>query len=894
MKHFFWILFVSLFTYPVDAAVWYVNINAGGAGDGSSWTNAYTDLQSAFSSATSGDSIWVAKGTYRPTTGTDRSVYFRLKNGVSLFGGFSGNETSVNARNISSNLTVLSGDIGNPGNASDNTYHVVYGSNLSSTVVVDGFRVTGGQIGSGAEGAGFYLDNCKVIIRNCHITDNSGGLGGGIYQYNGNLQITDCRINDNYATSHTGAAIYCKGTGGSTSVYNTQFRNNVVDPSAAAGILFVSGDLDLLVDRCEFSGNNAKSWGIISTNSRKTCKIINTSIIGNYCREAKYISNSGSSGSDFSVINCTIADNLADSTQINQGNYPVIYVPNTLRTREILNCIVYGNTGSVDFSNGLSVKNCVLGRTYSNAVNSMIVHPAFIKQGDRFNAPFVLTGLDYGLHITSPAIDAGDSSFLSTGDKLDLPGNKRILGYNADIGALERQYCKLTVSVLASGPKAFCKGDSVMLYADSGNSRKWNNGMTTPGIQVKTAGHYTVVAADTLRGCRGVASDSVITYESSVTVSGKMRFCRGDSGMLYASGNGVKYLWSTLDTAASIVVTDEGEYKVQSTTAQGCVSLDSVMVTVDSLPVPAISITENSGKANNDAILCKGAGISLQASGGTAYLWSDSSRQTQLNLTPGADMFVAVQASNSRGCLKWSDSIRITVHTLPVPGITFQDNSGIANNDGEICAGDSVLLISKVFPAYSWNTGSKQQMLRLKPASGATYTVTVTDSNNCQNQVSATVVVNALPVPVITKSGHALQTGSFSSYKWFVNDTLIPGATGSSIIPSRNGRYKVEVENNKGCNNVSSAYQFSVSLEELSAAAFRVFPNPGNELLQITAASQGHYRLQILNAPGQLMFSADMQEDMQLDIREWPAGIYSIQLLDEASLHTIVYRFVKI
>jgi len=63
----------------------YVKWNATGANNGASWTDAYTNLQSAIGTAISGESIWVAKGTYKPTTGTDQTVSFLLKKMVSRF-----------------------------------------------------------------------------------------------------------------------------------------------------------------------------------------------------------------------------------------------------------------------------------------------------------------------------------------------------------------------------------------------------------------------------------------------------------------------------------------------------------------------------------------------------------------------------------------------------------------------------------------------------------------------------------------------------------------------------------------------------------------------------------------------------------------------------------------
>ena len=119
-----------------------------------SWANACT-LQTALTSAVSGDEIWVAAGTYKPTTGTDRSATFQLKNGVAIYGGFAGTETARDQRNPVANLTILSGDIDNndsqtpiitdlttvTGNTT-NSYHVVTGA---TGATLDGFTITAGN-----------------------------------------------------------------------------------------------------------------------------------------------------------------------------------------------------------------------------------------------------------------------------------------------------------------------------------------------------------------------------------------------------------------------------------------------------------------------------------------------------------------------------------------------------------------------------------------------------------------------------------------------------------------------------------------------------------------------------------------------------------------------------
>src|ERR1044072_8249072 len=83
----------------------FVDASAAGANNGTSWANAFTDLQSALAIATPSNEIWVAAGTYKPTATADRTISFAMKNGVGIYGGFDGTEAQRGQRDPAVNVT---------------------------------------------------------------------------------------------------------------------------------------------------------------------------------------------------------------------------------------------------------------------------------------------------------------------------------------------------------------------------------------------------------------------------------------------------------------------------------------------------------------------------------------------------------------------------------------------------------------------------------------------------------------------------------------------------------------------------------------------------------------------------------------------------------------------
>lgn len=251
------LLFITLIAISntISAQV-FVNLTATGMNNGTSWTDAYTNLKTAINNTSSGE-IWVAMGTYKPTTSTSQSLYFSMKNGVEIYGGFVGNETIKSQRDYLNNVTILSGDIGIVNDSTDNSYHVIYNSNLNNTAILDGFTIQNGNA-NGNNGAGIYNSSSNPTIQNCTIKNNTDLFsdGGGIYNSSSSPYITNCIFINNKALNGGGI---CNKNSGTANLLNCQFISNKA--SNDGGGYYTDGTWSPNINKCTFTSNISSNRG---------------------------------------------------------------------------------------------------------------------------------------------------------------------------------------------------------------------------------------------------------------------------------------------------------------------------------------------------------------------------------------------------------------------------------------------------------------------------------------------------------------------------------------------------------------------------------------------------------------------------------------------------------
>ena len=307
----------------------YVKWNAGGANNGTSWANAYKDLQSALAAAPSGSEIWVAAGTYKPTSGTDRTVSFSLKNGVKVYGGFAGTETLLSQRNPAANVTILSADIGVAGNVSDNSYHVVSNVNVNNTALLDGFTIRDGyaenwQINNDLydRGGGMYNYASSPVLVNLIFTDNYvADFGGGMYNDQSHPSLTNVTFTNN-VSDYMGGGMYSEAQS-SPSLTNVTFSDNT---AYSGGGMANLGHSNPSLTNVTFAYNIADNHGGGMINTYGSSPTLNkVTFVGNTA--AKQGGGMSNSQSNPSLVNVTFSGNIADTYgggMYNQDSSPVL------------------------------------------------------------------------------------------------------------------------------------------------------------------------------------------------------------------------------------------------------------------------------------------------------------------------------------------------------------------------------------------------------------------------------------------------------------------------------------------------------------------------------------------------------------------------------------------
>jgi hypothetical protein len=463
---------------------------------GGSWANAYKYLQDALAAVTSGDQIWVAAGTYYPDEGAlqtnnDPNSTFTLQNGVAIYGDFVGAESSLSERNIAANLTVLSGEIQQDSDSSNNAHRVATGGNVTTTAVLDGFTITVGYYGGG-----MYNNNSSPTLSNVTFSDNFATIGGGMYNDNSNPTLSNVTFSGNSASgmgggmynnnssptlsnvtfSRNGVAWFGYGGGmynnnSSPTLSNVTFSDNTANILGSGGGMYNASGSAPTLTNVTFSGNAANLGGAGMYNDNSSPTLSNVTFFAN---DGNYSSSGGGMFNYYSnptLSNVTFSGNTAIGA--GGGMYNNNSNPTLTNVTFFGNSADFGGGGMYNDNSGPTLKNVIIGNSTrggdcvngsggsisASSSNNLIedsVNACGLTNGSNGN----IIGSDpnlgllqnnggdtltHALLFGSPAIDAGTNNSCPATDQR---GVTRPQGAICDIGAYEHGFVHLFLPLI--------------------------------------------------------------------------------------------------------------------------------------------------------------------------------------------------------------------------------------------------------------------------------------------------------------------------------------------------------------------------------------------------------------------------------------------------------------
>lgn len=413
------------YQYLPATRIRYVKPTATGTGDGSSWDNASGDLQKMIDDLADNNvsqqagEVWVAAGTYKPQSqlisGMNYSASFRMRDGISVYGGFAGNEMSKQERAKGTmpwdftNVTVLEAAYyesklawtNSKWTVGSDSRHVVWFAPMSGEseftriTTLDGVTVQGGyaQGNTGLDdfktdcGGGVYMDGANAYLSNCIVRENyATGNGGGVYLKNGRVQ-TSLIYNNN--ADADGGAVYVENRG---LVHRSMLTNN--SALNGAGVYLYNGaeagsdDPDhpeyLILSTCVVSNNTVRGNGAVYCD--KGGVLMQNTITNNECVTATDATdvNASQTGGIYVDEYALVLNSVLWNNQMQGGTNIPMYArnPSAAKVRFLYNAIS-------------GVNNAVWNNTLQEQTLSLVDENAG-KQDD---------GTSIGPRFTEPAAD---------------------------------------------------------------------------------------------------------------------------------------------------------------------------------------------------------------------------------------------------------------------------------------------------------------------------------------------------------------------------------------------------------------------------------------------------------------------------------------------------------
>jgi len=769
----------------------YVKPTASGTGDGTSWANASGDLQ-AMIDATGINQVWMANGTYTP------GATLSMRNGVAIYGGFVGTETTLTARTLTAPLstTILGGGV----------RLVFSNTNLNNTALLDGFVIAGGK---STNGGGMFNVSSSPTLTNCSFQNNTATNGGGMFNVSSSPTLTNCSFQNNTATQ-SGGGMYNQSS--SPTLTNCSFQNNTA--SILGGGMLNAFSSSPTLTNCSFQNNTATFGGGMSNeNSSPT------------------------------LTNCSFQNNTATNGggMLNQSSSPTL-----------TNCVVFGNGGNNTFFNN----NSTLTATYSLFDNTVAGYGGSNNLTTTVN-PFAST-TSVALNSCSEAINAGNNAAynaLTNPPATDLAGNARVFPGNGtiDMGAVEFQTTPNFPVAVTSQPvasSAVCVGGaataSVSVTGTGPLSYQWyKDSFASPvasqttatlsltGLVTAEAGSYSVVVTGACNSVTSTAfSLTVNSAPTNLSLTGGTLTCGTPSLTLTASAtNGTSFTFSggTLLGSNQVVVDQPGSYSVTVSTVNGCTAMTSTSISSDTAAPTNASLTSGT-------LTCTQTSLTLTASspGGTTYRFSAGTPLGSNQVVVGQAGTYTVTVSNANGCSATA--------TATVVSNTAAPTASLMASSSAFCSGSPATLTASGGTGYAFSGPGLSQSGTSNTATasqGGNYSVIISSANGCTASagvslgLTAPTIITAPPASasvVCVGAPVSVSVGAIGQnliYQWYRGATLLGGQREPVLRllaaqPGDAGSYSVVVTG--GCGSVTST-GFSLIVNALPVVTLSLLNN---------------------------------------------------------------------
>ncbi len=407
-------------------------------------------------------------------------------------------------------------------------------------------------------------------------------------------------------------------------------------------------------------------------------------------------------------------------------------------------------------------------------------------------------------------------------------------------------------ATLTASATNLCAGQPVTLTATGGDSYAWSTGDTAASISASPSSTttYTVSVSDVASGCLAVREITINVGDIQADAGDNQSICVGNTATLSASG-GDNYAWSTGDNTATINVspTETTSYTVTVSSADGlCTDTDEVTVTVNSA----------NADAGDDQSICGTGSVTLSASGGDNYAWSNGQQGASISVSPTSTTEYTVTVT-SGNC---SDTDQVTVVVQAAVNVDLGPDQTVCIEDNPTLNGTTANAVS-----YLWNTGSTSPTISLTET--GTYTLTVEGAcNSSTDEIFVTVEDCYCPLTIVDLVDC---TGPVAgTYIVYLSCTEgVPPYTVSGDIEgvladendmiisnpfAINTPYSIEVTDATGCTKTLSTTPLCGVLPvELLRFEGKMASN-GNELTWVSASemNNSHYTLQRGDKTGQI------------------------------------------